>query len=109
MPEYTNKFLVNTNLEFNHRSVINSLNNITKQISLSGLKENTLHLEVLFDKQISESDLKINKNNYDYLSNKINQSKKERFEIYFTMFIVLILSAIVITSARMMHNSYKFR
>lgn len=109
MPEFADEFLVNTNFEFNHSSIIKSLNDTTKQIYLSGLKNDTLNIEVLFDRNICESGSSINQDNYDYLSNKSKESKKERFELYLVMFMILSLTSIVITSSRMIRISRKFR
>ncbi len=97
MPEFTDKFLINTNLEFNHSSLTQSLNNTTKQISITGLKNNPLHMEVLFDRQISESNLKFNQDNYKYLSNKFKRERKKQIELYVVMFLLLNFVAFIVT------------
>lgn len=108
MPEFTNEFLIMTNPEFNHSSMITSLNDTTKQISLSGLESDPLHIEVLFDRQISESDLKINEDKYDDLLNKFKQEKKNSITAYVAIFILLLFMSIVLTCTQMIHQYYRF-
>jgi hypothetical protein len=103
-PEVTDKFLINTNLEFNHSSLIHSLNNTTKQISITGLKNNPLHMEVLFDRQISESNLKFNQDNYKHLSNKFKRERKKQIELYIIMFLLLSLAAFIVTCTQMRYK-----
>lgn len=109
MPKASEEFLVTTNLEFNHNSIIEILNPTTKQVSLSGLQDDTFHLEVLFDRQICESGSKNNIDRYDYLSNKAKNDKKERFRLYFIMFLIVLFLAIILTCFRVMHNTYRFK
>lgn len=109
MPEFTNKFLIMTNPEFNHSSLITSINDTTKQISLSGLESDSLHMEVLFDRQISESDLKINEDKYDDLLNKFKQDKNNSIKAYVVMFMALLFMTIVVTSRQMIHQYRQFK
>ena len=109
MPEFTNKFLIMTNPEFNHSSLITSINDTTKQISLSGLESDPLHIEVLFDRQISESDLKINEDKYDDLLNKFKQEKKNSITAYVAIFILLLFMSIALTCTQMIHQYRHFK
>lgn len=109
MPEITNKFLVNTNLEFSHSSITSSLNDTTKQISISGLKDYPLHMEVLFDRKISDSSLKFNKDNYKYLSKKFKQDRKDRIESYVVIFILLFFASIAVTSSFFLRFLHRYR
>lgn len=109
MPEFTNKFLIMTSPEFNHSSLITSINDTTKQISLSGLESDSLHMEVLFDRQISESDLKINEDKYDDLLNKFKQDKNNSIKAYVVMFMVLLIMTIAVTCRQIIHQYHQFK
>lgn len=109
MPEFTNKFSIMTNPEFNHSSLITSINDTTKQISLSGLESDSLHMEVLFDRQISESDLKINENKYDDLLNKFKQDKNNSIKAYVVMFMALLIMTIAVTCRQIIHQYRHFK
>lgn len=109
MPEFTNKFLIMTNPEFNHSSLVTSINDTTKQISLSGLESDSLHMEVLFDRQISESDLKINEDKYDDLLNKFKQDKNNSIKAYVVMFMALLIMTIAVTCRQIIHQYRHFK
>mgnify|MGYP001860799294 CR=1 FL=1 len=109
MPKSTNEFLIMTNPEFNHSSLTTSLNDTTKQISLSGLKSDPLHIEVLFDRQISESDLKISEDKYDDLVNKFKKDRNNKIKLYIIMFTLLFISTIAVTSVQIIYRYHHFK
>ncbi len=94
MPDNTETFNIFNNIELKNKSMVKDINSSRKELYFTGLKKQNLHLEVIFDKNIVDSNLKINEDKELDIIEKYNKIEKNRLKFYIILFGLLIVMAV---------------
>ena len=109
MPESSDIFDIYNNIEFVKKSITKEINSSRKEIYFSGLEKEKLHLEVVFDKNIVDSNFKINEDKHLEIKEKNNYNKivKENLVLNIRILFCMILSLYalkIINKAKYKHS-----
>lgn len=94
MPDNTETFNIFNNIELKNKSMVKDINSSRKELYYTGLKKQNLHLEVIFDKNIVDSNLKINEDKELDIIEKYNKIEKSRLKFYIILFAFIIVTSV---------------
>lgn len=104
MPESTDVFDIYNNKKFSNQYIIKDINSSRKELYFTGLENEKLHIEVILNKDIVDSNLKLNEDGELKIIEKHNKDLKDKLKLYIVLFFLLIGASIILSIS----NTVKF-